>query len=679
MGTRDVLSTRIFALMTVVPALVLLAWLAVALPLLLADAFRPLPATLLFLPVLATVLFAGGRAAIAYADGMETRVSWRLLSWTAVAAVAFLAIQRVFTAEPIIVRRDQSTYTQFAIWLSDHGSLPVPRQLWAFGGSDPALDSVVESGGFYQSGDAVVPQFLAGLPLILTPAGWAGGVEAMLNVPPILGACAVLSFAGLVARLVSPGWAPAGALLLASTLPMMYVSRAPFSETVALVLLFGGLALLHDSRAAGSRLVRPGAFVAGLVLGLGVLVRIDALRELLPMLVFAGVLGARRDRAGLPLLAGLLLGGGAGLVEAFVLSRPYLRDIHASFDPLLALVVVTSVVVLAGVAVPRRFWESGRMRRLAGWTGRVVRERGRMIAVLPVLVVAAFAARPLFQTVTRTGETPEDRASMEFVAAVQRRTGLAAEPGRIYYENSLQWVWWYIGVPALLLAVAGAAFLTYRLCQGRLRVWLLPYSVICWSAVLVLWRPAIVPDHPWASRRLIVTVLPGLLLLALLALDRIVRRLKERDHRTAPYAAPVAVVVMLAPMFLTSIFLILPTDGGSLRAVRGLCARIPADGSALILDRATGRRLAQVVRGTCERPAAVLRTEGDRAAVQRVSDGIRRAGRRPLLLARDRAALEPFGRPVQVMRLRSVEDGQYLDSPPKGALTYSVDVWAVQP
>ena len=68
---------------------------------------------------------------------------------------------------------------------------------------------------------------------------------------PILGGLAVLAFGGLTGRLAGLRWAPAGALVLALTLPEQYTSRASFSETAAQVLLFGGLSLIVDALTLG--------------------------------------------------------------------------------------------------------------------------------------------------------------------------------------------------------------------------------------------------------------------------------------------------------------------------------------------------------------------------------------------------------------------------------------------
>jgi hypothetical protein len=74
---------------------------------------------------------------------------------------------------------------------------------------------------------------------------WA--VAAALVAAPVLGAAAVVAFAGLTARLVGPRWAPLATLVLALSLPEQLTSRSTCSEPVAQILFLGGLCLVIDA------------------------------------------------------------------------------------------------------------------------------------------------------------------------------------------------------------------------------------------------------------------------------------------------------------------------------------------------------------------------------------------------------------------------------------------------
>ncbi|HEY8480574.1 MAG TPA: hypothetical protein VIL71_12155 [Spirillospora sp.] len=676
---------RLLACATLIPTLLVVAWLAVSLPLLLAGALRPLPALALFVPAAAFTVWLGLRSGTSGSatSGSEASGAARQTPRWAVAAVfavaaAFLVLQVVMCAEQIIVRRDPASYVQFATWLAEHGSLPIPLMEQAFGGPDPAL--AYHSPAFYQEDGAIVPQFMAGLPLVLTLGGWAGGTHGILLTAPLLGACCLLAFAGLVARLVGPRWAPAGALFLALTLPMLYVSRSTFSELPAIILLMGGLSLMDDARRETGRGAATKAFLAGLALGLIVLVRIDGLRDVLPVFAFAGLCVGLRRRTGWWTGGGLLLGVAAGLVEGLLLSRPYLVYLEASLKPLAAIAAAVVAATVVMVAVLRARRAGPRVRRAAAAVAR-----GRLpdaAAALTVLAALAFALRPFVQTVRRPPATEDDELNVRFIETVQRIQHLPVDGTRQYSELSLHWVAWYIGPPALLFAVFGAALLVRRLLRGRSAPWLLPYAVVVWTTTQVLIRPGITPDHPWASRRLIGLVIPGLLLFALFAASWTARRVRRAGHapRTVRIGAAAGVGLALVPVVITSGgYLVTRTEQHEVAAVDGMCRALGRGGSVVAVESSTADRFLQVVRGMCGLPAARPAEGAAPEDVRRVLDKVRGAGRRPIVMAAEADQVAPYGTPTRVLRLRTRQDGRTLTEPPGGTWGLSMEVWIAVP
>ncbi len=111
----------------------------------------------------------------------------------------------------------------------------------------------------------------------------------------------------------------------------------------------------------------------------------------------------------------------------------------------------------------------------------------KAVTVLPFVVIAVFIIRPYVE-----------------------RNWHALQ----YAPLSLHWIYWYTGAATIAFAVIATAMLGRRCVKGEAPVWVLPLLTFAWAIVWFLLRPAITPHQPYASRRLVPAVLPGLILLA---------------------------------------------------------------------------------------------------------------------------------------------------------------------
>ena len=733
------------ARLTSLPVLLIMAWLLPGLPLLLAGEFIPVPMLLISAPLLVALVANGlrvvpGRWPRLIPGSVRDRgwESWFGLLATAAIAAGFTAWQLVEHSESVIVLRDQGAYLQTGYWLAQHGSLPITESLRAFGGAHPGLD--FSSIGFFAHGTSVVPAFTSGLPMLLAGGFWAQGTSGAAAMGPILGGLAILSFGGLVARLAGAQWAPAGAVVLGLTLPEQYTARSSFAEIALQVMLFGGLCLLIDALTVRAVAVVPGpewpppavgwrrltdrrawrkaasaqawsdrltpsvvlAGFGGLALGLGVLVSLDSLVVLVPVIPFACLLLAARRPGATSFGIGLVVGVGYGLADGYLLSRPFLDSVSHPVE--LAAVVALglgALIIAARLAGSARL--RARLRRLAaGGPSRWLPAAG---SVLVLLGLIGFAIRPYVETVHGTPSV----AVAHFVASLQRVQGLPVNPTRTYAEDSLYWVIWYIGLPSVLLGVFGVALLARRCLRalltwkdpsGAWRNWGLPLAITCAATVATLWDPSIVPDQPFASRRLVVAVLPGLILCGIWAAAWLTGHARERGAKrvTASVAGLFCVAALIVPTAATTFGAGLTHSGrsgglrataqgmagqqvsvGELAAVGQLCGSIRRDSSVVIVDRLIAQRFAQVIRGMCGIPTAwmVGRPQAD---VATVLNGIAAAGRRPVLLGATPGELVPFGgSPQKVLDLSTTTDAHDLTSPPTRPSTIHFVIWMVVP
>jgi hypothetical protein len=684
---------RLLGRLSVLPALLVMAWLLVGLPLLLAGGFTPVLTLALSVPVAVVLVVIGlrwtpGRWPDAEpAPGPErARAPWWTVAGVVAVAIAFGVDQLIYHSQFIIVTRDPASYIQFANWIAHHGSLPIPQDRAAFGGTHHVLG--FGSWAYYQVGSTVVPQFMAGLPMLLAPAFWAGGTGAAVAMGALFGAAAVLTFGGLAARLTGPRWAPLAALILALCLPEQFVSRSTFSEPVAQVLFLGGLCLVIDSLQGDGIGARVVAAIGGLALGLMLLVRIDGLSDILPLIPYCGILLIGRRRQALPLLGGLAVGAIYGLVDGLVLSRPYLSSIRSSLDPLALLFGVVTIATLLAVALRRK---KGLPKVRGNWLPNAV-------AVLSVVVVAGFALRPYVQTVR--GKSIASVGSV--IASFQRADHLPVDPDRLYYELSLHWVFWYIGVPAVVLATAGVALISRRCLRGQAPTWTLPLMIFAWAIVATLYRPAIFPDHPWASRRLVPAVLPGFIVLAVWAAGWLGGWLRRTGTAGVVHAGVMVccVAALVLPAAVTTFGLKVASGGpagirltanglasartyqGEIAAVDRLCAAIPRDAAVVFIggtNAGDAAWLTQVVRGMCGVPAASIASQTPQT-VEQVVRGIEQAGRRPVFLTGVPSRLVPYGGQIRmIMNLHTTQDENALTAPPTHTLPLDVTVWMSEP
>jgi hypothetical protein len=259
---------------------------------------------------------------------------------------------------------------------------------------------------------------------------------------------------------------------------------------------------------------------------------------------------------------------------------------------------------------------------------------------------------------------------------------------------------WYLGVPAVLLGALGLALLARRCTNALLtwkdptaaaRVWALPLVMAVWIVVTVLYRPAVAPDQPWASRRLVPFVLPGLILGAIWAVTWLKDQAARLDRTEITKATVVVCCVasLIIPTALATLDIgvtkvngvtahgmaFRQIGGGELAAVDRLCDSIGPGASVVILDSLTADRFAQVIRGICAEPTAVL-AEPTQARIDAVVRGVENVGRRPVLLAENQAELPgPGGRPKEVVNLLTTQEAHNLTAPPTRTWLIHYTVW----
>jgi hypothetical protein len=339
---------------------------------------------------------------------------------------------------------------------------------------------------------------------VLAVAILVGGVETALQVPLLLGLLTSLVAHVALRRLARTcGHALVGTALLLLSPLLLKAMRVTMAEVCLLLVAVTGLALLEIAARSGGRAL---AVLAGLVLGLALLTRVDGL------LIYAGGLlmvaaGAVPRRPGrrdpTPFFAPALLVGAA---LAWRLSA---YTTHAYLDAQLRghAGTVGWALLLAPLA-----WAGA--RALPGPSPRV----GRLVACaaagcFALQALQALAVRPALAWL---------RAPDDLVAALRATGG----PGLVVVA--------YATVLTTLLGAVGAALaLAER--AGRFRAWACLFLV---AAVVYMQDLHHSPDPFWSSRRLLAGALP-------LLVGGALRTLELRPFLTAAATLRPAVVLAL--------------------------------------------------------------------------------------------------------------------------------------
>ncbi len=406
-----------------------------------------------------------------------------------------------------------------------------------------------------------------------------------------------------------------------------------------------------------------------------------------------------------PFGIGVLAGMGCGLAAGHLAAPGYLAAPGFAVRPTSVIAAVVGGVTVIAVLLAAA-WPAARSRARAGMTAAARWWLPEAAAVLVAAAVIGFLIRPAVQT----AHWNPGAATAGYVAALQRLLGLPVQPTRSYAEDSMYWVIWYVGVPALLLGAFGAALLTRRCVRGLLcwqddddrtvRAWALPLVIFGWGTVTVLWAPDTVPDQPWASRVLVPLALPGFVLCSIWVAAWLDRRARERGAGLGAIAlaATCFVVALAVPTAVTTLGISLGKSGakhstlitltgmgahrtgaGQGAAVQQLCGTMSSQMSVVIVDRPAADEFAQVIRGLCKVPAAIM-ASASTAEVQAVLRSIETHGREPVLIATRAAELARFrATPRQVLRLNTTQDPHNLTQPPSTPWQISYSLWMLAP
>lgn len=455
-------------------------------------------------------------------------VPTRAHAWTAgvviVLALIWTGVQLPFESEFLVANRDPGIYSNIAVSLATtgHSSIDVSQAVEFARGIRNATANL---GSFvYESDNSVRLQGGDAVASLVGVGYWLHGLDGLTVANSVIGGISLISVYSFARRLLGPIWGTLPPIILGLSMPMVYFSRAPYTEVISLAIFLGALTWLW---AAFTSAKRSDFVVAGIFAGATAMTRIDATLGL-ALLVAAFVLillGVARPRGNFPLASSFIAWTIPMVVltglSVFDLLHNFNRYVHDLGSQSTSLWVLLVVVILSGFIV---LWvrlrlargeadasregtlDAGPFRSL----GRPLGDKGAArlgwaLGVLVPVLFAFWALRPLFVHF-HFGATPGVQA---FVASLQRNAGLPEDGTMTYDEYSLYWFVWFFGAPFLIATAIGMGILAYRAVTRR-RPGLLAFWVITMGVALLYENKiSIAPDQMWAFRRVLPIVAPS--------------------------------------------------------------------------------------------------------------------------------------------------------------------------
>jgi hypothetical protein len=591
-------------------------------------------------------------------------------------ALAWMLVSLRYYAEDVFAQRDPATYSLAARWLVSHHSLAISTDPQLFG-RPPGFDDTsagfahMHSGTVYAQGNHL-------LPVLLACIGWAFGSTALLQGNIVIGALALVAFFGVARQIAGHAFALVAVIALSVSMPYLYVTRDTYSESLALLLTMGGLALLY--RALRSGRVRDYG-TAGFVTGATALVRIDGYVTLLCLLIIgAVVIGLARGtdpgagwRRGAALFVPALVMTLLGWLDVTRLSPSYYQTQQPQISQILKGAVLLTVLSIGLALLLMR----PAVRRLL-----VRLSRTQLTSFgLGLAVVAAFVV-----LVTRPQWMQTHGIENTVVSTTQRLAGMTIDGTRTYNEQTVSWQAMYLGWPTVLLAVAGYVLLAVHVVRHRELALLGILTVGPSMTVLYLWSSKITPDQVWAMRRYVPVVMPVLLIAAVYVLAVLWAALAGRwNGRSLDYRAIwggrtalvlIAALLVAIPLSVSHPVLGLREEVPQIRQVNAICRALPSDAALLIADDGLRWGYSETMRAYCDVPTIAVPTT-DATTLAQVRSSVA-AGGHTLYVMASRPSELPYAQAAPNQSFSTVKTTRWpsvIGTAPKGPAIQEVSVY----
>ncbi len=476
-----------------------------------------------------------------------------------------------FTSQHVLVDRDPGIYANAASWLAERTNLQINNP-------DTFKDVkgvIASSAGFDVSKDRQNKIDVQGqhiLPALLGSIGKFVGSKHLLHFNILFGMTALLAIYCFASLLMPPFWAMVGTAVMAASMPLIYFSRDTYTEPLTATFMFGGLALIWIAQ-KNKKLILWG--LSGLVIGAGVLTRVDVYLSLIGVVAFFALYNViakkveRKERGlqtlffAMPVVAMCFL----AWLDLKLFSGYYYGNIkHLMYQEV---AVLLGVFVVGIVAI----WVTTKYPDTIKWVDSRTKKWRAKVGALSVLLFGLFLlSRPIWM----------------------RSTVYSGN----YSDLTTFWISWYIGGTLACLGLVGLAYAIYKSMHDKSLLLLCGLFVILGTSLVYFVKPSIFPDQIWASRRMLPVIMPGIVIFGVYMLSVISGKIKLSSLRFKNTLIIIASLGLIIAPLTTSRPLLKTRNTAEYGVIPGLCANLPSN-AVLIWVGAARLQAVQPTRTYC--------------------------------------------------------------------------------
>jgi hypothetical protein len=407
--------------------------------------------------------------------------------------------------------KDPGIYVSHAFAIAREGDVSIPDTVRELG-LEPYVRGEARFPGIWldpEDPTVVTPQFYHLYPATLATAHDLIGNRGVFHLTPALAGFSVCLLVLAARRATNTATAVVFGALLVTSMIQVWQAKYPSTEVLAQMLLAGSLmggVLAIERDWAG------GAFVAGLLLGVGFLARPDGFLYLLLAAAVVGVAAAadRVDRRSVMLGAGLAVSLPYAVVNAYLLRTQYS---DSNDIPHLVVLVAAAALLVGGGFLVR--WvvalADRRRHRLAERDDGGVPANAGLLGLVdrwhvPIgLLVSVATGLGLLVLWHRERLFGTDRVYSHFTNSVIPSLD----------ELNIKWLSWFTTMRGLVVMWLGVVVAVLTRVRAGLYLLLVPVATLL---PLYLWDARISMRLMWWVRRFVPAVLPGIALLMALAI-----------------------------------------------------------------------------------------------------------------------------------------------------------------